>query len=241
MLCPTVTAAAKRGGEAGQRCSGCDDADVTYPDLPRIPEIPAHRAGEMSVAEVLDQSRGALHAAERALDQLENGAPAIVQLALIRYVVIECRRSTFVLQKLSSRVEGFDEWYESRRQAMSSDPLMRYFRDLRTQIEKEGLPAAMAELVDMASGTTIADVACGEDRHGIWVSGARRPDVAIAAGTYPDAAERMILRNFRLPDPPTTHRGNPITDLRFASLAELAITFLWAEVVNAADDKFRHG
>jgi hypothetical protein len=69
----------------------------------------------MSTIHVLDQARGALHAAERAQHELEHCAPAIIQLALIRYVVIECRRSTFVLQKLSSRVEGFNEVNAMRR------------------------------------------------------------------------------------------------------------------------------
>lgn len=149
----------------------------------------------------MDQARGALHAAERALHELEHGAPAIIQLALIRYVVIECRRSTFVLQKLSSRVEGSREWYEPRRHAISSDPLMRYFAHLRTQLEKEGLPGTMAEVVDLESGNTIADVACGAGRHGIWVSGAMRPDIDLEAGTIPDAEQRLMLRNFSASGP----------------------------------------
>jgi hypothetical protein len=192
----------------------------------------------MSAAQVLDQARGALHAAEHALHELEHGAPAIVQLALIRYVVIECRRATFVLQKLASRVATFRDWYEPRRQAMAADPLMKYFAELRTQIEKEGVPGTMAELVDLESGVTTADVACGEGKHGIWVSGAIRHDVEFSPGTLLDAEHTLTLRNFRLPDPPTRHRGDAIDDFRFAALAERAIRFLWTEVVAPAEHEF---
>lgn len=211
---------------------------MSYPDLPIVPEVPSHRVDQLSVRQVLDQARAALHAAELALHDLENGALAEEQLARIRQVVIECRRSTFVLQKLSSRVEEFASWYESRRAALKADPLMRYFHDLRTQIEKEGLPGVMAELFDRDSGETIADVACGEDRHGIWVSGAKRADADIPTGTVPDAHETLGLRNFRLPDPPLEHRGEHLSDLRFATLAGHAITFLWAEVLEPAEERF---
>jgi hypothetical protein len=211
---------------------------VSYPDLSHIPELPNHRLSELTVRQILDQARGALHAAEHAVHELESGAAAVVQLALIRYVVIECRRSTFLLQKLSSRVGGFEDWYAPRQDALRSDPVMKYFHRLRNQIEKEGLPGTMAELVDTESGQTIADVACGEDRHGIWVSGAMRPGTPFEPGEVRDASERLVLRNFRLPDPPRTHRGEPLTDFRFSQLAALALTFLWSEVIEPAEARF---
>jgi len=80
--------------------------------------------------------------------QLETSDAAHHQFAFLRQVAIECRRSTFVLQKLCSRVGGWEEWYEPRRDAMRADPLMAYFANLRTQIEKEGLPAVIAALVE---------------------------------------------------------------------------------------------
>jgi len=214
---------------------------VSYPDLPHVPELPHHRLSELTVQQILDQAGGALHAAEHAVHQLEHGAPVVIQLALIRYVVIECRRSTFLLQKLSSKIDRFDGWYATRRAALSADPLMAYFKRLRNQIEKQGLPGQMAELVDIESGRTIADVACGEDRHGIWVAGAMRRDVPSEPGEVPDASEKMALRNFRLPDPPPAHRGQPITDFRFVALAGDAIAFLWQEVIRPAEKEFGSG
>lgn len=211
---------------------------MSYPDLPLIPDIPSHRVSNLSVRQVIEHARGALRTAERAVHELEHGAPTASQLALVRQVVIECRRSTFLLQKLSSRVDGFDAWYAVRRETLSGDPLMRYFQNLRNEIEKQGLPGMMAELFDRESGETIADVACGEDRHGIWVSGAVRQGVEFQAGTVPDASAKLGLRNFRLPDPPLTHRGRPIEDYRFSALASLAIAFLEEKVLEPADGEF---
>jgi hypothetical protein len=48
----------------------------------------------------------------------------------------------------------------------------------------------------------------------------------------------LVLRNFRLPDPPRTHRGEPLTDFRFSQLAALALTFLWSEVIEPAEARF---
>jgi hypothetical protein len=151
-------------------------------------------------------------------------------------VVIECRRSTFVLQKLSSRVEGWAEWYEPRQREMRSDPLTRYFADLRTQIEKEGLPAAMAELVDFETGVTVGDAACGEDEFGIWTAGAVRPSVQIESGELD--RDRFVLRNFRLADPPTSHLGEDLIDFRFVSLGERAIRYLRDRIVSPARGAF---
>lgn len=208
---------------------------MSYPDLPHIPELPAHRVAEMSVHQVLEQSRGALLTALRAVEELEAGAGGVIQLALVRMVVIESRRSTFLLQRLSSRVDGFDDWYAPRRQAMGADPLMIYFRDLRTQIEKRGLPGAMAEILDPRSGEAMADVAVYEDRHGIYVTGALRPE---APPDVRDLPQPTTLHNFRLPDPPTHHLGEPLRDRRFTALARLAIDYLLSEVIEGAERTF---
>jgi len=105
----------------------CENVSVSFPDLRSVPELPQHRVNHMTVRQVLSQASGALHAAEDAAHHLERSDAAHHQFALLRQVAIECRRSTFLLQKLSSRVEGWEEWYEPRQDAMRADPLMAYF------------------------------------------------------------------------------------------------------------------
>lgn len=50
--------------------------------------------------------------------------------------VVFGRAVTFALQNLRSVRPDFDEWYEPKMQEMKSDPLLKYFADLRTTIEK---------------------------------------------------------------------------------------------------------
>lgn len=214
---------------------------MSFPDLPFISDLPGHRLENMTVRQVLTQASAALHAAHGALHDLEHAALPLRQFANIRQVVIECRRSTLVLQKLSSRVVGWTEWWAPHQAAMRADPLMRYFGDLRTAIEKQGLPAAMAEMYDRQTGVTLADVACGEDEFGIWINGAVRPAAVsggLEPGEYHDPAF-IALRNFRLPDPPREHDGRALTDFRFATLADLVITYLSGRVLRTAVAEFK--
>ena len=193
----------------------------------------------MTRQQVLDQSSATLHAAAWAVEELEVTSATIVQLALIRWTVIECRRSTFVLQKLSSRVDGWEEWYAPRQESMRDDPLMRYFHDLRTQIEKQGLPAAMAEVVDAETDAVIGDVSCSESSFGIHTAGAARVN---DDGEMPAPGElnpeNLRLRNFRLIDPPRSHAGEDLSDFRFAALARLAINYLRSNLIQPAIDDF---
>lgn len=140
-----------------------------------------------------------------------------------------------MLQTLGSRVEGFDDWYAPIQDSLRADPLMRYFVELRNETEKRGLPGAIAELYDLESGAAIADVACFEDQHGLAISGALRPEVDLPDG---ELSGPYNLRNFRLPDPPSSHRGVELTDLRFATLAELAVNYLETQVVDPALVRF---
>lgn len=163
-------------------------------------------------------------------------------MANLRQAVMEIRRSTFVLQKLSSRVDEWDDWYGPLQASMRVDPLMRYFTDLRNQIEKQGVPSAMAEIRERDSGRVIADVAVYEGALGVMVSGAIRPDVDPKNVSLPQTTNiddsDLELRSFRLIDPPLTHLGKPLTDFRFVVLADLAIRYLYGRIVQPATEKF---
>jgi hypothetical protein len=47
------------------------------------------------------------------------------------------RMVTFALQNMRGHVDGFNEWYDVEQERLRSDPLMKYFNDLRTEIEKQ--------------------------------------------------------------------------------------------------------
>jgi len=57
-------------------------------------------------------------------------------------VVVFGRSITFAMQNLRTHDEGaFNSWYEPWQEEMKSDPLMRYFNDLRTRVIHHDAPA----------------------------------------------------------------------------------------------------
>ncbi|AZH78957.1 hypothetical protein CSX12_11015 [Microbacterium sp. Y-01] len=211
------------------------DTGGTFPDLPQMPPLPHLRPQNATASQILAECKSIVRAVRRSIHDVEHSARPGPQLASIRAAVVDIRRVTFVLQTLSSRVEGFGDWYAPIQDSLRADPLMRYFVDLRNETEKRGLPGAIAELYNLETGAAVADVACFEDQYGLAVSGALRPDVDLPDG---ELSGSYNLRSFRLPDPPRSHRGIELTDLRFATLAELAVSSLETQVVGPAVARF---
>ena len=78
-----------------------------------------------------------LKAAELGLVAILTGHPE-QKMAGLRNVVVFGRAVTNVLQNLRSTEPQFDEWYQPFVEEMMSDPLLKYFYDLRTEILKVG-------------------------------------------------------------------------------------------------------
>ena len=203
--------------------------------MPHIPDLPHLRPQNVTSEQVLSEVEGLMQSARDRVHQLECCARLGEQIGHIRSLVVDIRRVTLVLQKLRGRADGFDAWYAPVQTKLAGDPLMYYFKELRNEVEKQGLPGAIAELYRTDTGEALADVACYEDEHGLAVSGAARPGVDLPTGavTVPQG-----LRNFRLPDPPMVHNGHTLDDLRFATLAGLALDFLQAHAVGPARVRF---
>jgi hypothetical protein len=53
-----------------------------------------------------------------------------------RNAVVFGRMVTFMLQNMRGHVPGFDPWYNEIVASLKADPMMKYFSDLRTEIEK---------------------------------------------------------------------------------------------------------
>jgi len=52
--------------------------------------------------------------------------------------ITQGRSVTFILQNLSSKVDGWEEWYGPRQQALRDDPSAKWLVELRNRIEKQG-------------------------------------------------------------------------------------------------------
>jgi hypothetical protein len=91
----------------------------------------SHRSAESIIAEAEDLLRTAQFGREDM-----NTRPGRARSGL-RNAVVFGRNATWALQNLRNVIPEFDEWYNAKQEEMKADPLMRYFRDLRTTIEKK--------------------------------------------------------------------------------------------------------
>jgi hypothetical protein len=89
------------------------------------------------MATVVEVIRGAEERLETARFGLEDmrTRPNRAQSGL-RNAVVFGRTVTFALQNLRNIVSEFDAWYSVKQEELKTDPLMKYFSDLRTEIEK---------------------------------------------------------------------------------------------------------
>src|SRR6266702_918290 len=87
-------------------------------------------------SEILARARNTLDTACLGLSDVR-GQPAR-RLSGLRNLVVFGRAVTNVLQNLRSTESDFDEWYEPWKQNFASDPLMKFFYELRTRILKRG-------------------------------------------------------------------------------------------------------
>jgi hypothetical protein len=86
------------------------------------------------VRDVLLAASQRLQTAQFGLEDMKR--PERAQSGLYNAVVFG-RMVTFALQNLRHKAPGFDPWYNAKQEQMRSDPLLRFFHDLRTQIEKQ--------------------------------------------------------------------------------------------------------
>ena len=95
------------------------------------------------IADVLRRTQAALRRAELALEDLQQASNRERRVAAMHNVVVTGRSTTFVLQNLRSIAPNFDAWYDPWQDEMRRDPLLKYLKDLRNEIEKQGREGAV--------------------------------------------------------------------------------------------------
>jgi hypothetical protein len=151
--------------------------------------------------EVLAAMAGNLETAEQGLRDLIVEPETTRKWAGLRQVVIWGRAVTFALQRMRAVVPDFDDWYGPLQEEMKTDPLLRYFVNLRNQLEKEGMPQGIRAQIVLIEGAP-------------------------------------VVRNFRLPDPPSHHLGEVLSDTRIEQLAIRYLDYLRHRIVEPAMQKF---
>src|SRR5262249_51882544 len=88
----------------------------------------------VTIADIIREAEELLQTAKLGLQDMVKPERARSGL---RNAVVFGRITTWALQNLRGKVPDFDQWYSLKQEAMRADPLMRYFHNLRTQIEKQ--------------------------------------------------------------------------------------------------------
>ncbi len=76
--------------------------------------------------------------AETSLVQLHEAEDAQQFRTSFNSFVKHARSVTFALQKEGKHIEGFDDWYQKKRENMRKDELLKFFHDARNRIDKKG-------------------------------------------------------------------------------------------------------
>lgn len=100
-----------------------------------------HTTSVRTAAQEIDSIVGyvyeALDKAWEAVERIETG-DALQLSDGVKDAIVWGRTSTFILQRLSSRVSGWADWWDEQVIQMRSDSLLRYFNSLRSAILKTG-------------------------------------------------------------------------------------------------------
>ncbi len=85
--------------------------------------------------DIISEAEGLLQTATFGLEDMKT-RPGRAKTGL-RNAVVFGRMTTFALQNLRGATSEFEIWYAKKQADMKADPLMRFFHDLRTTIEKK--------------------------------------------------------------------------------------------------------
>lgn len=150
------------------------------------------------------------------------------------------RSVTMTIQTMKSTDPGFEAWWKPYQDWMANDPLMHFFNKTRTDVLHEGeLPTATYTIIgahgviDMgalrrdlsthAPPNTIATFFGDQLGGNGWE--VRMPDGSTEK-VYFDLPAGVVESGLQLPDPPTQHDGEAITNTSIANLGRLYIDYL---------------
>lgn len=163
------------------------------------------------------------------------------------------RSVTFAIQTMKHTDPAFEDWWKLYQERMKSDPLMNYFNTARTDVLHEGQLSAHTSTVIGANGPVnigalvreinkhappnTVGTFFGEGSTGGNGWNVRMPDGSIQKVYFDIPDNPHVKSELLLPNPPTEHEGQPITDTSIANLGQLYIATL-KRIVNEFEVEF---
>lgn len=197
-------------------------------------------------ADILADAARTLATAQHGLALLESGNPSSF-LPGLHNVAVFGRAVTNILQNLRSTEPAFDDWYAPYVTEMQSDPLLRRFYKLRTEILKVGtpstassvfisnlsLPQDLGRLGPAPRGATTFFVG---DQHGGTGWEIPQPDGSIEK-YYVELPPDIGHASVQLADAPAEHLGDDVSNRDVPETARMYVDYL-AGMVAAARAQF---
>lgn len=196
-----------------------------------------------SIQEVLDAARQNLRTMEHGYEDLIEG-DIDRQNSGIRNIAVFGRAVTKSLQRLKSRVAGFEEWYIPYREEMKDDPLMKHFWRVRNQVLKKGEnPTGNYMYIsrfNYPSDLQKFEKPDGAKRFFIDVTGAgwvvELPDGS-AEYYYVDLPDEIGTSGLIFTDPPSQHLEQDISHTSIEEKCRMYIEYI-QELVAEAEQKW---
>ena len=151
----------------------------------------------------------------------------------LKNVIVYGRAVTNVLQKIRGLDSSFDTWYKKYQTEMQSDPLLRYFYRLRSEVLKEGKLVFSRELSNINVNSNLIRILFPKPFNGVKFLYMRQ-NRRFWMGNIPSRMEQLeksmlIFLIFgqgylRFSDAPKEHLGESISDNSVQSLASHTLT-----------------
>lgn len=153
-------------------------------------------------------------------------------------VIVFGRSVTFTLRHLRSIEPSFDDWYKRYTDEMTTDPLMKYFSDLRPAILKDAQPLILSKGVfikhlSTADFSRIPPPPPNAKVKGFFIGdklGGSGYEIELEDGSiehyYIDLPSDIGETILMFQNPPTNHLGKPLIDLSIDNLSRLYLDYL---------------
>ena len=193
---------------------------------------------------IFDTVEELLRSAEYGLDDmLRSSSPRA--LHGLKTLIVFGRAVTNVLDNLKSIWPGYHRWSQKFKGEMEADPLMKYFYKLRSVILKKashqiGVIFEVKE-VDLP-GDLLGIGSPPSNALGAFIGGSglgwvlKNPDGSLERH-YVDLPPERVSMSLVLPDPPSCHLGENISDTSAANLARKYLDYL-KSMVESAKNQF---
>jgi hypothetical protein len=203
-------------------------------------------ASNRTTLDIIRSAEDTLKTAIQGLEDLVKG-PQERKLSGLRNLVVFGRAVTNIIQNLRSTEQDFETWYKKYQEEMKSDPLLKYFYELRSKILKEGVLKTLTKVFirklevpkDLAGFGTPP-----QNAKGFFIGdtlGGSGWEVELPDGSlekyYVELPSDIGSISVHFPDAPNYHLGKEIEDTSITKLAKLYINYL-RNLIIAAKDRF---